>query len=325
MSVFVTGAAGFIGMHVCLKLLKKGNTIIGVDNLNSYYSVKLKQDRLSLLKKYKKFYFYKCDLNNKKKLNQLFNRFKPNIVLNMAAQAGVRYSINHPEKYLRSNINGFFNILSLSEKHKVKKIIFASSSSVYGLKNSLSNQEYQATDKPLSFYAATKKSNESMAYTYSHLYKIPIIGIRFFTVYGPWGRPDMALYKFTKKILQNKNIDVYNKGEMYRSFTYIDDVVKAVIKVLYNMNKLKSKKVPFKILNIGSNKSEKLSNFIRLLEKNLKKNAKKNYLPIQMGDTNATKANLKELKKFINFIPNTKIEIGIKNFIVWYKKYMNII
>ena len=164
-----------------------------------------------------------------------------------------------------------------------------------------------------------------MAYTYSHLYKIPIIGIRFFTVYGPWGRPDMALYKFTKKILQNKNIDVYNKGEMYRSFTYIDDVVKAVLRILYNMNKLKSKKVPFKILNIGSNKSEKLSNFIRLLEKNLKKNAKKNYLPIQMGDTNATKANLKELKKFINFIPNTKIEIGIKNFIVWYKKYMNII
>ena len=289
MSVFVTGAAGFIGMHVCLKLLKKGNTIIGVDNLNSYYSVKLKMDRLKYLLKFKNFKFSKISIVNKKKLNSIFIKFKPKYILNMAAQAGVRYSINHPEKCLRSNINGFFNILSLSEKHKVKKIIFASSSSVYGLKNSLSNQENQATDKPLSFYAATKKSNESMAYTYSHLYKIPIIGIRFFTVYGPWGRPDMALYKFTKKILQNKNIDVYNKGEMYRSFTYIDDVVKAVLRILYNMNKLKSKKVPFKILNIGSNKSEKLSNFIRLLEKNLKKNAKKNYLPIQMGDTNATK------------------------------------
>jgi len=325
MNVIVTGAAGFIGMHVCFELLKKGNTIIGIDNLNSYYSVKLKKDRLSLLKKYKNFFFYKTDINNKKKLDQIFKKFKPEIVLNLAAQAGVRYSIKYPEKYLKTNVNGFFNILQLSVKHKVKKIIFASSSSVYGLKDSYSNQENQITDKPLSFYAATKKSNENMAYTYSHLYKIPIIGIRFFTVYGPWGRPDMALYKFTNKILKNKNIDVYNKGEMYRSFTYIDDVVKAVIRILSKMDKLNSKKVPFKILNIGSNKSEKLSRFIELIEKNLKKNAIKNYLPIQMGDTNATKANLKELKNFTNYIPNTKIELGIKNFIVWYKKYMNIV
>ena len=322
MNILVTGAAGFIGMHTCLSLLKKKHKIAGLDNLNSYYSVKLKKDRLFELKKYKKFSFYKTNINNEKSLDKLFKKIKPNVVINLAAQAGVRYSIKYPKKYLSSNINGFFNILHLSVKYNVEKIIFASSSSVYGLKDNDTNKESQRTDRPLSFYAATKKSNENMAFAYSDLYKIPTIGIRFFTVYGPWGRPDMALYKFTDKILKNKKIEVYNHGKMYRSFTYIDDVAAAVVKILANIDKLKSHKTPFKILNIGSNKSEKLSKFINLIEKNLKIKAIKKNLPIQKGDTNATKANLKELKKFINFIPNTDIEKGIKKFILWYKNYI---
>ncbi len=321
MKILVTGAAGFIGMHTCLQLLKKGHVILGLDNLNNYYSIKLKKDRIKILKKFKNFNFRKLDINNLKRSESVFKSFKPETVINLAAQAGVRYSIIRPEKYLKSNIVGFFNILNLSIKYKVKKIIFASSSSVYGFKENASNSENQKTDKQLSFYAATKKSNESMAYTYSHLYKIPIVGIRFFTVYGPWGRPDMALYKFSEKISNNKTIDVYNNGEMYRSFTYIDDAVKAVVKILNKIDSLKNKKIPFKILNIGSSKSEKLSNFIRHIEKNLKLKAKKNYLPIQMGDTDSTKANLVELKKFINYSPNTKVEKGIRDFIKWYKHY----
>ena len=323
MKILVTGAAGFIGMHSCIELLKKGHIVLGLDNLNNYYSVKLKKDRIKILKKFKNFSFYKLDINNLKKIESKFQSFRPETVINLAAQAGVRYSIIHPEKYLKSNIVGFFNILNLSTKYKVQKIIFASSSSVYGLKENASNSENQKTDKQLSFYAATKKSNESMAYTYSHLYKIPIIGIRFFTVYGPWGRPDMALYKFSEKISKNKTIDVYNNGEMYRSFTYIDDAVKAVVKILNKIDSLKNKKIPFKILNIGSSKSEKLSNFIKHIEKNLKLKAKKNYLPIQMGDTDSTKANLAELRKFINYSPNTKVEKGIRDFIKWYKHYKN--
>ena len=324
MRILLTGSAGFIGMHVTEALLKEKHTIMGLDNLNSYYSVKLKKKRLVKLIKYNNFKFKKIDISNYKKLERIFKNFKPNLVINLAAQAGVRYSIEYPDKYLKSNIVGFFNILQLSKMYSVKKLIFASSSSVYGVKSKSSNSEKQNTDKQLSFYASTKKSNESMAFTYSHLYNLSTIGIRFFTVYGPWGRPDMALFKFTKKIINNEYIEVYNNGEMYRSFTYIDDVTKAMLKIIANIDKVKGSKVPFKLLNIGSNKSEKLLNFITLIEKNLNKKAKKKYLPTQMGDTNSTKADLKELKKFINYEPKTKIDKGIRKFIEWYKSYINL-
>ena len=323
MKILLTGSAGFIGMHVTEALLKNKHQVLGVDNLNSYYSVKLKMKRLIKLNKYKNFKFKKVDINNFKKLDRIFKNFKPNLVINLAAQAGVRYSFQHPDKYLKSNVVGFFNILQLSKNYNVKKFIFASSSSVYGIKSKSSNSENQNTDKQLSFYASTKKSNESMAFAYSHLYNLPTIGIRFFTVYGPWGRPDMALFKFTEKIIKNKHIEVYNNGEMYRSFTYIDDVTKAMLKIIAKIDKIKDYKIPYKILNIGSNKSEKLLNFITLIEKNLKKKAKKKYLPIQMGDTNSTKADLRQLKRFINYEPKTKIAEGIKKFIQWYKSYIN--
>ena len=323
MRILLTGSAGFIGMHVTEALLKNKHQILGVDNLSSYYSVKLKKKRLTKLIKYKNFIFKKIDINNFKKLDRIFKNFKPTLVINLAAQAGVRYSSLYPDKYLKSNIVGFFNILQLLIKHNVKKFIFASSSSVYGVKSKSSNSEDQNTDKQLSFYASTKKSNESMAFAYSHLYNLPTIGIRFFTVYGPWGRPDMALFKFTEKIIKNKYIEVYNNGEMYRSFTYIDDVTKAMLKIIAKIDKIKDSKVPYKILNIGSNKSEKLLNFISLIEKNLNKKAKKKYLPIQMGDTNSTKADLRQLKKFINYEPKTKIAEGIGKFIEWHKSYIN--
>ena len=321
MKIIITGSAGFIGMHTSLALLKKNFTVIGIDNLNSYYSVKLKKERLKILKKFKNFHFYKFNISQKKSLEKIFKKFKPDLVINFAAQAGVRYSIKYPEKYLKSNIIGFFNIIQLCVKYKTKRFIFASSSSVYGFKENKTNTEEQKTDKQLSYYASTKKSNESMAYTYSHLYKLKTIGLRFFTVYGPWGRPDMALYKFTDKIIKNKKIEIYNKGEMYRSFTYIDDAVKSVIKVINNFDKIDKYKVPFKILNIGTSKSEKLLKFVKLIEKNLKTKALKIFLPIQQGDTNSTKANLRNLKRFTNFSPKTKIDKGIKNFINWYKNY----
>ncbi len=326
MKIVVTGVAGFIGMHLAKNLLYKKHQVLGIDNLNSYYSVKLKKDRLNIIKKFKKFKFCKVDLKNKKKLDIIFKNFKPDIVINLAAQAGVRYSLKYPEKYLSTNINGFFNIIDLSSKYKTKHFIYASSSSVYGTKViKTSNSEEDQTDKPLSIYAATKKCNEHIAYTKSYLENLPTTGIRFFTVYGPWGRPDMALFKFTRNILENKKIDVYNNGKMNRSFTYIDDAIKILTKIILKIpNTNKKNSVPFNIMNIGSKKTINLLNFINLIEKNLNKKSLKNYLPLQDGDSVSTKANTKKILSLFRLEPKTNIKDGISKFINWYKKYYKV-
>lgn len=319
MKILVTGSAGFIGMHLSKKLLKH-NTVIGIDNINNYYDPKLKKHRINILKKNKNFFFYKCDLINKKKIDQIFKIHKPQIVLNLAAQAGVRYSIEYPEKYIEANIIGFHNILKLSVKNSVKHIIFASTSSAYGLNKTVLNKETDPIKSPLSVYAATKITNENLAHVYSYLYKIKTTGIRFFTVYGPLGRPDMALFKFVKNILKNKSIDVYNGGNMRRSFTYIDDVVEALVKLIYVKN-FHDKKIPFDILNIGNNESVSLKKFINIIEKNLKKKSVQNKLPMQKGDVKATKADIKKLFSITKFKPKINIENGISKFIKWYLSY----
>ena len=319
MKILVTGAAGFIGMHLSKKLLES-NTVIGIDNINKYYDPKLKKHRIDILKKNKNFFFYKCDLINQKKIDQIFKKHKPQIVFNLAAQAGVRYSIEYPEKYIEANIVGFHNILKLSVKNSAEHIIFASTSSAYGLNKSVLNKETDPTKSPISVYAATKITNENLAHVYSYLYKIKTTGIRFFTVYGPLGRPDMALFKFVKNILKNKSIDVYNRGNMRRSFTYIDDVVEALIKLIYVKN-FHDKKIPFDVLNIGNNKSVSLKKFINIIEKNLKKKSIQNKLPMQKGDVKATKADIKKLFSITKFKPKINIETGISRFIKWYLSY----
>ena len=326
MKVLITGVAGFIGMHLAKKILSNKFSVLGIDNINNYYSQKLKKDRLKLLNKYKNFRFKKIDLNNKKKLEDSFKKFKPNIVINLAAQAGVRYSLKYPEKYLSSNIFGFFNIIDLSSKYRVKHFIYASSSSVYGSnKFDKLNSEKDVTDSPLSIYAVTKKTNENMAYAFSYLKNLPTTGIRFFTVYGPWGRPDMALFKFTNKILNKKKIDVYNNGKMNRSFTYIDDAVKILEKIIYEIPKKQNKtKIPFNVLNLGSKKSISLKNFIKLIEKYLNIKSNKKLLPLQDGDSLSTKANTKKVKLLTGLEPSTKINDGIRKFIKWYKDYYKI-
>ncbi len=327
MKILITGVAGFIGMHLAQKLLIKKYQVLGIDNLNNYYSIKLKKDRIQLLKKNREFKFYKIDLRSKTKLSLIFKKFKPDIVINLAAQAGVRYSLKHPKKYLSSNILGFFNIIELASKYKVKHFIYASSSSVYGSKdlNKL-NSEKDITDTPLSIYAVTKKTNENLAYANSYLNNLPTTGIRFFTVYGPWGRPDMALFKFTNKILNNKEIEVYNKGRMNRSFTYIDDAIKILIKIiLKNPKKNKKNMVPFNIVNLGSKKTINLNKFIKILEKNLRKKSTKKFLPLQDGDSISTKASTKKIKNLVGLEPTTGINEGVKKFIDWYKKYYKII
>ena len=274
MRVLITGVAGFIGMHMAKKLLLKKNKVLGIDNINNYYSTKLKKDRVKILRNYKNFQFHRIDLKNKKKLDFCFKNFKPDIVINFAAQAGVRYSLKFPEKYIDSNIIGFFNIIELASKYKIKHFVYASSSSVYGLRDVKKlNSENDTTDTPLSIYAVTKKTNENIAYTKSYLKNLPTTGVRFFTVYGPWGRPDMALFKFTDKILNNKKIEVYNNGKMNRSFTYIDDAIKILEKIIHKIPKKTSKnRVPFNIVNLGSKKTINLINFIKAIEKCLKKN-----------------------------------------------------
>ncbi len=326
MKILVTGVAGFIGMHLAKKLLENKNySVIGIDNLNNYYDVKIKLERIKILKKLKNFYFFKTDLNNSKKIVSLFKKFKPEIIINLAAQAGVRYSIKNPEAYLNSNINGFHNILKNAVKFKAKHILFASTSSVYGANKSRLNNEKDFTETPLSVYAASKKANENLAHVYSYLYKIKTTGLRFFTVYGPLGRPDMALFKFVKNILNNKTIEIYNNGNMYRSFTYIDDIVDAIEKIVKDKRKfLNSAGVPYNIFNIGNNKSIRLSKFVEVIEKNLKLKAKKKYLPIQKGDVKATCADTSKLHNFIGYTPKTSIDFGIKKFIDWYKNYYSI-
>ncbi len=336
MKILVTGSAGFIGYHLCLKLQKnKNNKIIGLDNYDPYYSVRLKIDRVKdLLKKNKNKNFSQknLDISKYKSLEKTFKKFKPEYVVNLAAQAGVRYSLTKPEAYLKNNIVGFFNILELSKKYAVKHLIFASTSSVYGLNKKFPFKEQDTADHPIQFYAATKRSNELMAHSYSYLYKMPTTGLRFFTVYGPWSRPDMSLYNFVDNIVKNKPINVFNYGNHIRDFTYVDDIVSGIISAIKTVPKYQKNKInpspdtssaPFEIYNIGNNKPVKLMKYIKLIEKNLKKKAKIKYLPLQAGDIKSTRSSMNKIKKYLKYKPNTNIEKGIKNFINWYLKYNN--
>ena len=329
--IFITGSSGFIGFHTTRKFLEKGHTVRGYDSMNDYYDLKLKKTRLNILKKYKKFTFIKGKLENKKLLDKSVLNFKPKVIIHLAAQAGVRYSIDYPEIYLSSNIIGTFNIIKIAKKIRVKHLIIGSSSSVYGANKKLPFKEIDKTDHQISFYAATKKSTESLAHSYSSIWRVPITMLRFFTVYGPWGRPDMAYFKFTKNILSRKKINIYNKGKMYRDYTYIDDIVDGIFKLINKVpNNKQSKKykndslshvAPFRILNIGNTKKIYLLDFIKTLEKILKKKAIKEYLPMQKGDVQSTLSDTSLLKKITGYNPKTNYSIGVKNFLNWYMSY----
>lgn len=317
----VTGAAGFIGMHMSKRLLELGCTVIGLDNLNDYYDVQLKYARLDVLKKYDRFTFYKVDMAEKEALAALFNENSVDVVINLAAQAGVRYSIENPEVYIQSNIVGFFNILENCRRHPVQHLLYASSSSVYGANKKVPFATEDHVDNPVSLYAATKKSNELMAYTYSHLYKIPATGLRFFTVYGPYGRPDMAYFSFTKAILEDRPIRVFNNGDMYRDFTYIDDVVSGILPLIENSPVLTMKDAPYKIYNIGNNRPEKLMDFIAAIETAVGKKAVMEFHPMQPGDVYQTYADVTDLVRDVGFKPDTPIGEGIERFVAWYKEF----
>lgn len=313
-TILVTGSAGFIGFHTSIKLLKEGNKVIGVDNLNSYYDPKIKKKRNRILKKYKSYKFYKLDFSNFKKINNVIKKEKPKVIVHLAAQAGVRYSLTNPWAYENANNLGTLNIFESAKLNKIKRVVFASSSSVYGGNKKLPFSEKDRTDTPISLYAASKKSNEVVGHTYHHLYGIETAGLRFFTVYGPYGRPDMALFKFTKNILLSKKIDVYNKGKMGRDFTYIDDIVDGINSVI---NK---KKLEYEIYNLGGDNPIELMKFISLIEKNLNKKAKIKFLGMQAGDVKKTYADISKAKKEINYKPKVKVEEGVENFCNWFLK-----
>ena len=317
----ITGGAGFIGFFLSKALLKKGARVIGFDNMNAYYEVSLKEDRLEILKKEEGYTFIKGDLADKEGLQTLFQRYRPEIVVNLGAQAGVRYSIDHPDAYMESNIMGFFQLLEACRAFPVEHLVYASSSSVYGANDKIPFSTKDQVDQPVSLYAATKKSNELLAYAYSKLYHIPTTGLRFFTVYGPFGRPDMAYFKFARKIMEDQPIQIYNYGEMYRDFTYIDDIVTGVENLLCNPPALDAKGAAYKIYNIGNNKPEKLLDYIEILEKCLGKEAKKEYLPMQPGDVPRTYADITELMEDFHFKPSTTIEEGLSRFAEWFKEY----
>ena len=329
--IYITGSSGFIGFHTAKRLLNKGIKVHGFDSMNTYYDLKLKKDRLNILKKYKNFSFTKGLLENEKVLSNSISKFKPSIIIHLAAQAGVRFSLESPKNYLNSNIVGTFNILKNANKINIKHLIIGSSSSVYGANKKIPFQEIDKADHQVSFYAATKKSTESLAHSYSSLWKIPVTMLRFFTVYGPWGRPDMAYFKFTKKILEGKRIDIFNKGEMYRDYTYIDDIVTGVCKLINKAPSLNKKIMfqndslspvaPYRILNIGNTKKILLLDFIKSLEKELKVKAKKRYLPMQKGDVYSTLSNSQLLKKITGYNPKTSYKTGIKKFVNWYLDY----
>ena len=319
MKYLITGAAGFIGFHLTKKLIEKKIFVIGIDNLNNYYDKSLKINRLKILKKSKYFKFIKLDISDFKNLNFIFKKNKINKVINLAAYAGVNYSLKHPEKYIFTNEIGFFNILELVKKYKVKKLFFASSSSVYGL-NNLPFKETQNTDAPISLYAATKKNNEVLAYYYSKQFNINIIGIRFFTVYGPYGRPDLSIFKFCKQILSNKKLKLFNRGNNYRDFTYIDDLIDNLLKLL----DIKKKKNFFKILNISSGKKIKILDLVKLLEKKLQKKAKIILEKKLSTDITASLSYSSELRKIIKVRKPTTFNFGISKFISWYKSYYNV-
>lgn len=320
-TVFITGAAGFIGFHLARRLLSLGARVVGLDNLNDYYDVSLKESRLAILEKEEKFTFVKGGLADEACVEKVFTDFQPDIVVNLAAQAGVRYSIDHPRSYIQSNIVGFFNILEACRHHPVEHLLFASSSSVYGMQQKTPFSTTDNVDHPISLYAATKKSDELMAYTYSHLYGIPATGLRFFTVYGPFGRPDMAYFKFTNKIVRGEPIQIYNHGDMYRDFTYIDDIVRGVENMLCNPPKPNDMGDRYKVYNIGNNKPEKLMDFIRTLEEAIGQEAQKEYLPMQPGDVYQTYADVSDLIRDFDFKPDTSIKEGLGQFAKWYKEY----
>ncbi|WP_026503623.1 GDP-mannose 4,6-dehydratase [Butyrivibrio sp. NC3005] len=353
---FVTGAAGFIGFYLSKKLLENGCFVVGLDNVNDYYDVSLKEQRLCILEQtssvYKtadllendnkalselfnlddikndnrkgQFIFIKGDLSNRNTLKSIFASFHPDYVINLAAQAGVRYSIDHPDSYIESNIIGFYNILECCRQYKVEHLVFASSSSVYGGNTKVPFSTDDKVDEPVSLYAATKKSDELMAHAYSKLYDIPATGLRFFTVYGPMGRPDMAYYKFTDKIVNGQTIQIYNNGDMRRDFTYIDDIIKGICNVIFHPPIDNGKGARYKIYNIGNNHPEPLMDMVRLLEKYLKIEAKKEFLPMQPGDVYQTYADTSDLEKNFGFKPSTSLEEGLRKFVDWYFEYKNL-
>ena len=331
MKILVTGSAGFIGYHLTQFLLKKNYTVVGLDNINSYYDANLKKSRLSNIKN-KNFIFNKIDLQDKQSIEDLFKKNKFDVVINLAAQAGVRYSISHPEKYIESNVTGFINLLEACRTYSIENFIYASSSSVYGMNSVIPFSEDHEVNHPISLYAATKKSNELMAHTYSHLFNIPSTGLRFFTVYGPWGRPDMAYFSFTKAILENKPIKVFNNGNMMRDFTYIDDIIEGISRVIEDPslpNKAWNREspmastssAPYRILNLGNSKPIYLSRFIESIEKATNKKAIIEYLPMQPGDVEKTYANMEKMENQYKFKPKTQIEDGIREFVDWYINY----
>lgn len=333
--VLVTGAAGFIGFHLSKRLLKEGFSVVGLDNLNDYYDVNLKKSRLEILEKEKDFAFVNASLEDNDALQSVFRSHSPSYVVNLAAQAGVRYSLTNPHTYVQANLVGFVNILEACRHHKVKHLVYASSSSVYGSNTRMPFSVSDNVDHPVSLYAASKKANELMAHTYSHLYKLPTTGLRFFTVYGPWGRPDMALFLFTKAILEDRPIDVFNYGKMKRDFTYIDDIIEGVYRVMKNVPVENPdwqgdnpdpavSSAPYKIYNIGNNEPVELGDFISEIEKCLGKEAQKNMMPIQPGDVPATYANVDALMNDVGFKPATSIQTGIRNFINWYREYYKV-
>lgn len=317
----ITGGAGFIGFFLSKALLERGAQVVGLDNMNDYYEVSLKEERLSILREYQEYHFIRADIADKEAVLQIFRDFAPQIVVNLAAQAGVRYSIENPDAYIQSNIVGFFNILEACRYYPVEHLVFASSSSVYGGNKKVPFSTQDKVDKPVSLYAATKKSNELMAYAYSKLYQVPLTGLRFFTVYGPMGRPDMAYFKFAKKIMADEPIQIYNNGDMLRDFTYIDDIVKGIENILCNPPKQDENGAAYKIYNIGNNKPERLMDYISVLEKCLGREAKKEYLPMQPGDVYETYADVKDLMEDYDFKPSTSIEEGLSKFAEWFLDY----
>lgn len=322
-TILVTGAAGFIGYHLSKMLCIHGCHVIGIDSLNAYYDVALKNDRLQQLASIDNFSFYKIDISDKKAFDELFKEHKIDVVINLAAQAGVRYSIKNPYQYIDSNINGFMNVLEACRNNSIEHLIYASSSSVYGLNSKIPFSTDDNTDHPVSLYAATKKANEVMAHSYATLYKIPCTGLRFFTVYGPWGRPDMAYYLFTDSIINNKPISLFNNGDLRRDFTYVDDIV-AGITALINKVPVSDNGIPYKLYNIGNHKPVALLEFVSVLENLIGKKAIIDFKPMQPGDVYETYADIEALTKDVGFVPQTDISTGLEYFVNWYKKYYNV-
>lgn len=330
--IFVTGAAGFIGYHLSTRLLERGDVVVGIDNVNDYYDVRLKETRVERLRVFDNFRFERVDISDQSAVEAIFERERPDIVVNLAAQAGVRYSLENPQAYIDANIHGFTNILEGCRHHDVKHLVYASSSSVYGSNTTMPFSVHHNVDHPVSLYAASKKSNELMAHTYSHLFGLPTTGLRFFTVYGPWGRPDMAMFLFTEAILKDEPIKVFNHGNMRRDFTYIDDIVEGITRVIDSPAKPNpewssdtpdpaTSQAPYRVYNIGNDNPVELMYLIETIEKELGKTAKKNFMDMQPGDVPASWADVDALHRDVGFRPNTSIEEGVAQFIAWYKEY----